>query len=1396
MVGLAARSKGAAIGIGAADLAGAAAVKMAADFQTQMTRVKTGAGELAGNMKLVSAGVLKMAGDVGQSTGQLTTGLYTVESAGYHGADALNVLKNAAMGAKVGAADLGTVTDAVTTALNAYKLGAGSATAVTNALIGTEAEGKTTMEALAGSLSTILPTAAAAHVGLNEVLGAMATMTSQGTPAAQAATSLRQVIGQLSNPSAKAADEMKNMGLNATQLGLELGKKGLAATLTTPTSADAIERKMGPAGTVLIKQLQGASKNTSDYQKVLANLPPTQQTYIGALATMVGGTKSMQGALELTGSHMATFQADTDGVAEHVRKGGKAIEGWADVSATFNQKLAKLKDGTQALAIKIGTALLPSVTNVVGAIGSKALPAVSSFAGFLTGTAGPAAAGFGDTLLHKLVPVDTIKRDLGSATSNIGDFLSGLSGKTSKVKMSFPQAEGMVPAPTVPESSAKKFGDQMHTLFSSGLTNGLKGVNWGAVGSTVGGGLLRAIKAALAFAGKLTSAFGKLMGSVDWVGLGIDLGKQVPAMLAGLAAGILSFDPLALLEGLGKHWQDVLFAVLSVAFLPEKWLGEIGELLAKIPFVGKLLKWGFDIFAKFSKNLVKWAGDALGFMGKAFLKGFRDIFPGIGEGFGKALSLLPTRIGVAAIELQMKVVEMMTGLGGGIVKGFGWVGEKIGELVGYIVKPFAEAGSWLLDKGSELVEGLLKGVGKIGGRIGGWMKDQLIKRLLLPWAEANLWLVEKGVGLIEGLEKGVVGVAGKIGGWLGRNVISPVTGAFARAGSWLLDAGGHLLSGLKNGIVDGIKGIGRWIKSNIVDPVVKAVKHWFGIHSPSTVMAELGGHLTSGLLKGMAATGGTAIAKTVFGDLPSALGSIAERGLISLSSLPEKAKKALAGIGRGFDGSGATGVDQWSIDVATALAQLGAPGSAMGAVLKRIGIESGGNPNAINRWDSNAKAGHPSQGLMQTIPSTFAAYAGPYASRGILDPLANIYAGINYAMHRYGARWIEVMTRPGGYAKGGNPKPGELAWVGEQGPELMRFRGGETVYDHQTSMAMARTGLRGFASGTASARSEAAAERKRIESVANALANGFLKTLETGSAAAIASAVKSMNTKIQAAGAGGLVTGDNRVSGRLQSLAAQRASITSRITAAKSYAGSEASSLTDFLSIGSSTPASIGALISQMTTSQQTAKQFAAEIAGLKKRGLNSTLLSQVAGQGPGGALAGLLSGASNADVKQLDKLAVSGGKLATSFGNTMADALYDSGSQAGKGFLSGLKGQEAALQKEMDKLGSGMVDTIKKRLDIHSPSRVMHKVGQQVGGGLVGGMDAHQPHVAAAAQRLADTASGGRLRRPTVSSPASAAPVVVHVHVDDPTLRDLIRIEVEHGHQQLAAALDAGQGW
>jgi TP901 family phage tail tape measure protein len=381
--------KAALLGLGvAAGIAAKKTVEMAGDFQLQMTRVRTGAGEAAENMKMVGDGVLAMAGRVGQSTSQLTAGLYMVESAGYHGADALKVLETSAMGAKVGAADLHTTTDAVTTAMNAYKMSAGDVTTAMNALIATEAEGKTNLEALAGSMSSILPVAAAAHVRLNEVMGAMATMTAQGTPAAVAATYLRQTIGQLSNPSGKAAKEMESLGLTAVQVGQKLGKDGLASTLTLLT--DAIQKHMGPAGTVLIAHLQKAAAHTTEYQKVLANLSPAQQTYIGALATMVGGTKSMQAALQLTGPHMQDFIDKTKGIDEHVKAGGKSVEGWADVQKNFNQKIAEAKASLESMGIQIGQVLMPYVQALVGwfAVGASWLAAHSTAAKVAAGIIG------------------------------------------------------------------------------------------------------------------------------------------------------------------------------------------------------------------------------------------------------------------------------------------------------------------------------------------------------------------------------------------------------------------------------------------------------------------------------------------------------------------------------------------------------------------------------------------------------------------------------------------------------------------------------------------------------------------------------------------------------------------------------------------------------------------------------------------------------------------------------------------------------------------------------------------------------------------------------------------------------------------------------------------------
>jgi LysM repeat protein len=98
----------------------------------------------------------------------------------------------------------------------------------------------------------------------------------------------------------------------------------------------------------------------------------------------------------------------------------------------------------------------------------------------------------------------------------------------------------------------------------------------------------------------------------------------------------------------------------------------------------------------------------------------------------------------------------------------------------------------------------------------------------------------------------------------------------------------------------------------------------------------------------------------------------------------------------------ANNLDGWIKHSLAIMAQKGIPGTYDG-IHRNIIRESSGNPNAINLWDSNAAAGHPSIGLLQVIQPTFTAYHVPGTSSNIYDPVANITAACNYAYHVYGS---------------------------------------------------------------------------------------------------------------------------------------------------------------------------------------------------------------------------------------------------------------------------------------------------------------------------------------------------------------------------------------------------------
>lgn len=125
--------------------------------------------------------------------------------------------------------------------------------------------------------------------------------------------------------------------------------------------------------------------------------------------------------------------------------------------------------------------------------------------------------------------------------------------------------------------------------------------------------------------------------------------------------------------------------------------------------------------------------------------------------------------------------------------------------------------------------------------------------------------------------------------------------------------------------------------------------------------------------------------------------------------------------GGGEDHPQGTGVARWRDTVVKALEanEIEPNNFRVSKILATIQKESGGDPNAQNNWDINARMGDPSIGLMQTISRTFNAYKHP-GHNNIRNGYDNLLAAINYIKHRYGtsdAAFNYVATH--GYANGG-----------------------------------------------------------------------------------------------------------------------------------------------------------------------------------------------------------------------------------------------------------------------------------------------------------------------------------------------------------------------------------------
>jgi hypothetical protein len=113
----------------------------------------------------------------------------------------------------------------------------------------------------------------------------------------------------------------------------------------------------------MLTNLQKLSGKTSDFQKILADVPPSMQSYVQALALGTGTTKTLQAVLELTGATRARSATTPRPIGDAAKGAGKDVHDWDVVQKNFNQRMSEAGGQFEKVKIALGQDLLPLFTS-------------------------------------------------------------------------------------------------------------------------------------------------------------------------------------------------------------------------------------------------------------------------------------------------------------------------------------------------------------------------------------------------------------------------------------------------------------------------------------------------------------------------------------------------------------------------------------------------------------------------------------------------------------------------------------------------------------------------------------------------------------------------------------------------------------------------------------------------------------------------------------------------------------------------------------------------------------------------------------------------------------------------------------------------------------------------
>lgn len=301
-------------------------VKAAMDYETALNNVYTIMDRGSGAGKNLKKDLLDLSTQFPQSAKSLAEGAYDIASSGIEANQVVSVLAASTRAASAGMTESATAARAITGTLNAYAMSAQSASYVSDVLFKTVELGVITFEELSTQMGDWVGLAAQAGVGLEDASAALATITLNGLPAAEASTALARAISSFIKPSKAMEQEVQKLGYAtpATMLKM-LGLKG---------SVDALMQSTG-----------GTPERLSE---------------------IFDEIRALNGVLALGAGNGEKYNETFDQMNDRAGVAGASQRAYEEQSKSLSQQIELLKNNFTALRIELGGYLIPVIKYTVG----------------------------------------------------------------------------------------------------------------------------------------------------------------------------------------------------------------------------------------------------------------------------------------------------------------------------------------------------------------------------------------------------------------------------------------------------------------------------------------------------------------------------------------------------------------------------------------------------------------------------------------------------------------------------------------------------------------------------------------------------------------------------------------------------------------------------------------------------------------------------------------------------------------------------------------------------------------------------------------------------------------------------------------------------------------------